>query len=150
MIDNLLQSINRAERNIRELNEKIRDAQLEIEKCYELKKVMENIIDNSTNGQISLQNVASSLDNGIIINGVGQGHKILERASKIKSLMLNASIANGNIDKRIAVLEMEIPMYKADINKLNNSISHWRSEISNIRAKAKMEKESKIEMGRAV
>lgn len=142
MIGQLQAQIAAAEKEIEELNAKIKVAQKELEYCYELKPILEKIYDDSTNSSNYLNLTATSLNNGIIIDGVGQGEKIFERVNKFKELSNYASIAITNVQKRIQELERNILTWEKRIATLLEQIAAWQAEIARLEELARMQAEA--------
>lgn len=137
MIAHLRALIEAAEKEIAELEVKIKIAEEELEKCYQLKPLLDKINTDSLNGFNSLQRAGNSLNTGIRIGGVGQGEKILERSMNIQKLSLNAQNGSANVQKRIEELERNIQMWKARIAHLRSCIAAWAAEIARLEEEAR-------------
>ena len=141
MIAHLQALIAQAQKEIEELKIKIKEAEKELAICKQLQPLLVKIGSNASSGSHALNIAASSLNKGIRIGGVGQGEKILERASKMSMLQSNSEAGAGNVQKRIQELEENIQMWKARIAKLQASIAGWKSEITRLQELARREEE---------
>lgn len=142
MIAHLQALIVKAKAEIEELKVKIEKAEIELEICKELHPLLVKIGSDASNGGHALNSAASSLNKGIRIGGVGQGQKILERASKIMTLQSNSEAGAGNVEMRIKELEENIEMWNAKILELQNSIAGWQAEISRLQEEARRAEEA--------
>lgn len=136
MIAHLRALIAAAEREIKELEGKIKEAEEELEKAYQLKPILDKIESSALCGYNALQKAGQSLNAGIKISGIGQGEKILERSLNVQRLNSNAATAAANVQARIAKLEADIQMWKTRIAQLNASIAGWAAEIARLEAEA--------------
>ena len=132
MIGYLQSLIRKAKDEIESLKKKIKKAEEELENCIQLRPILIKIGDDASNGYHSLQNAANSLNKGIIIDGVGQGNKITERAETINNLSSDAKMAVENVNLRIKELEENVLEWNNKINKLDSSITGWNNEISRL------------------
>lgn len=107
----------------------------ELEKCNQLKPILIKIEENAMSVYRSLQTAGNSLNNGIKINGVGQGNKILDRAKILSDLNAKSSLAKGNVEKRIRELEEQVETLQNRINSLENTIQSNQAKIYNIKKK---------------
>lgn len=142
MIANLQALIEKAQKKILELNAKINEAEVELEKCKQLLTLLTKIESNASSGGHALNSAANSLNRGIRIGGVGQGEKISERAAKIMELQSNSELGIGNVQKRIKELEENIKTWKATIVNLNSSIAAWKAEIERIQEEERRAREA--------
>lgn len=136
MIEYLNGEIRKAKAERNELKEKIKTIKIERENCVELKGVLSKIGDNSSNAYYSLKIAGNALNEGIKIDGVGQGEKILERAEVISKLNSDAALGIENVEKRIKEIDENITSWNNRITKLNSSISGWQAQISIIQSQA--------------
>lgn len=136
MISHLRALIAAAIKEIEELEIKIKKAEEELEKCYQLKPILSRINSNALNGYNALQRAGNSLNAGIKIGGVGQGEKILERSTSIQKLSSNAEAGASNVQNRIEKLEHDIEAWNARIAQLRANISSWEAEIARLEAEA--------------
>ena len=125
MIGHLQSLIKKAKDEIHSLEKKIKKAEDELENCIELKPLLIKIGDDAANGYHSLQNAANSLNKGIIIDGAGQGNKILERAQSINGLSLDAKNAVGNVNLRIKELEENSGVLVSQIESWSKSSDYY-------------------------
>ena len=136
MIAYLRSLIEAAKKQIVELEGKIQVAEEEVEKCNQLKPILEKIESSALCGYNALQTAGNSLNAGIKIGGVGQGEKILERSVNIQKLSSSALAASTNVQARTATLEADIGTWNTNIAQLNTSISEWEAEIARLEAEA--------------
>lgn len=137
MIAHLRALIAKAEKEIKELEIKIKIAEEELEKCYQLKPILERINSDAICGYNSLQRAGNSLNAGIKIGGVGQGEKILERSTNIQKLGSNALAAATNVQLRITELEQNIETWQAKIAQLQANIAGWQAKIARLEEEAR-------------
>lgn len=137
MIAQLQALIAAAEKEIKELEIKIKIAEEELEKCYQLKPLLDKISSDALSGYNSLQRAGNSLNAGIRIAGIGQGEKILERSMNIQKLSANAQTGSANVQARILKLEHDIESWNARIAQLRASIAAWQAEIARLEEEAR-------------
>lgn len=133
-MDYLQSLIDNASAQILEYKAEQKELRSELVECGKLKPILEKIGNDSLDTYTLLNDAGESLNSGIIIDGVGQGERILERATKINDLYNKASIAANAVEKRITKLENDIDNLTNEIAKLDMKISGWREEISRIQA----------------
>lgn len=148
MIGYLRAQIAAAEKEITELNNKIKIAQEELDNCKKLKLILEKIYEDSFNSSNYLNTTAKSLNNGIIIDGMGQGEKIFDRVNKLSQLSNYTNIAISNVQKRIEELEQNILTWKNRISSLEQSIASWQAEIARLEELERMRAEAEAELKR--
>lgn len=127
--------VSKAQSELNTLTVEINGYKKELEKCVQLKPILIKIEENAMGVYRSLQTAGNSLNNGIKINGVGQGNKILDRAKTISDLNSKASVAKGNVEKRIRELEEQIETIETRISSLENTIQSNQAKIYNIKKK---------------
>ena len=137
MIGHLRALIEAAKKEIAELEIKIKEAEEELEICYQLKPILDRIHNNALSGFNSLQRAGNSLNAGIKIGGAGQGEKILERSVNIQQLSSNAQMGSANVQQRIEKLIKDIEAWNARIAQLNSNIAAWKAEIARLEAAAR-------------
>lgn len=137
MISELQVRIASARNGISFYENKIKEAEKEMENCIQLKKILAQLSTKALDTYNYLQSAGNNLNMGLKINGVGMGAKVMDRSSSMKSFYSKTEIAISNVQVRIAELEENIAEYKNNITKFNENISYYESEIQRINNKSK-------------